>query len=182
MFLILTVLVLIAVAVAFIAKRQVQQALSENQTPKYIDGENLRPLFAPDEEDLRAQSRAEEESANEQAAEQAREAEEKRLASFEEFRQTWRESPDRAGTIELLRRGSEIQSGKVFLDTVDEILHMRIETLTRSELAELIESHFWLLPQSERTPGVSFTINKELSALRAGSKAMSEEEASDSRS
>jgi hypothetical protein len=82
-------------------------------------------------------------------------------------------------TIELLLRASQTENGKTFLDTVDEILHNGSETFPAEDLAQLIESHFWLLPQNERTPGVTFTINREIAALRSGSETTSDEEASD---
>jgi DNA repair ATPase RecN len=179
MLVIFTVVILIAAAIIIFVRRQTRTPLLDDQTPKYLNGESLRPLFAPDEEELRALELAEEESAKEQAAEQAREAYEKRLASFEEFRQTWRELPSRANTVELLFRASELERGEVYLDTIDELLHKRSDVFTNDEIAQLIESHFWLLPQRERTPGVTFTINRELAALRGRAQTISDEEASD---
>jgi hypothetical protein len=179
MLVIFIVLIIAAAAYVFIARRQTRSAFLTNQTPKHLNGENLRPLFAPDDEELRAQERAEQESAKAEAAELVRQDDEKRLASFEEFRQTWRELPSRANTVELLLRASDLERGDIYLDTIDELLHKRSDVFNDDELAELIESHFWLLPQSERTPGVKFTINRELAALRGRAQTMSDEEASD---
>ncbi len=178
---ILTLLVLAAAAVIFIAKHQLRSGLSEARAPRNLNGENLRSLFAPDEAELRATEEKERLLTQTRAKEEERLQAQKRLASFEDFRQTWRESPSRMNTIELLLSASQTESGGIFSDVVDEILHKRPAALSAAETADLIESHFWLLPQTERTPGVTFTINRDVAALRSGSHTKSEEEASDAR-
>ena len=179
MFLIFTVVFLIAAAIIIFVRRQTRSPLLEEQTPKYLNGENLRPLFAPDDEELRALEREERKMLEARDVELRENERQKRLASFEEFRQTWRELPSRANTVELLFQASELERGDVYLDTVGELLHKRSDVFTNDEIAQLIESHFWLLPQSERTPGVTFTINRELAALRGRAQTISDEEASD---
>ena len=179
MLVIFTVVLLIAAAIILFVRRQIRTPLLEDQTPKYLNGENLRPLFAPDDEELRALEREERKMLEARDVELRENEREKRLASFEEFRQTWRELPSRANTVELLFQASELERGDVYLDTVDELLHKRSDVFTNDEIAQLIESHFWLLPQSERTPGVTFTINRELAALRGRAQTISDEEASD---
>ena len=175
MLLLITVLVLASAAIMIIAKQLSGSALSENQTPKLLDGENLRPLFQPDEAELRALELEERELAQKQGREYERVEAEKRLASFYEFRQNWRESATRSNTIELLRRAAEIQKADVYLETVDAILHNRGEGFSDDDLAQLIESHFWLLPAHERTPGAAHTIKRELAALSGGSATRSGE-------
>ena len=179
MLVIFTVVLLIAAAIIIFVRRQTRSPLLEDQTPKYLNGENLRPLFAPDDEELRALEREERKMLEARDVELRENERQKRLASFEEFRQTWRELPSRANTVELLFRASELERGDVYLDTIDELLHKRSDVFNDDEIAELIESHFWLLPQSERTPGVTFTINRELAALRDRAQTISDEEASD---
>ena len=179
MLVIFTLLILVAAAVIFIKKRQANSPFLTDLTPKHLNGENLRPLFAPDAEELRALEREELKMLEARDVEIRENERQKRLASFEEFRQTWRELPSRANTVELLFRASELDNGKLYLDTVDELLHKRSDVFTNDEIAQLIESHFWLLPQSERTPGVTFTINRELAVLRGRAQTISDEEASD---
>ena len=179
MLVIFTVVLLIAAAIIIFVRRQTRTPLLEDQTPKYLNGENLRPLFAPDDEELRALEREERKMLEARDVELRENERQKMLASFEEFRQTWRELPNRANTVELLFRASELERGEVYLDTIDELLHKRSDLFTNDEIAQLIESHFWLLPQSERTPGVTFTINRELAALRGRAQTISDEEASD---
>ena len=177
LFLFTIFLALAAVAtLVLLVRRQDRRELPENQQFSYLDEPTYRPLFAPDEEEL---ERAERERIASEALNAERESAEKELASFEEFRQTWRESPTRKNTIELLLRASQTESGEIFMEVVDELLHKRPEAFSPDDTAQLIESHFWLLPPNERTPGATFTINRELAALRGGSKAMSDEEASD---
>ena len=172
MLLVITFLVLAAAAAFVFVRRRERSDLLESQRHRHIDGENLRPLFAPDEDELAREAC---EKAQAETEEAERIEAQKKLASFEEFRQTWRELPDRANTVELLFRASEMESGELYLDTVDELLHKRPEGLSADELAELIDSHFWLLPQNERTPGAAYTIKRELAALRGGLDAGSEE-------
>ena len=179
MLVIFTLLILVAAAVIFIKKRQASSPFLTDLTPKHLNRENLRPLFAPDDEELRALEREQRKELGERAAEEREKEYQKRLASFEEFRQTWRELQSRANTVELLFQASQLENGEVYLDTVDELLHKRSEVFTDDEIAQLIESHYWLLPQSERTPGVTFTINRELAGLRGRAQTISDEEASD---
>ena len=177
MFLLVTFLVIAAAAavIFFAVRRQTRPELTNSNNYNYLDGENLRPLFAPDMEEIGREERRKEDA---EKLETDRIDREKKLASFEEFRQTWRESPDRKNTIELLARAADTGSGEMFLGVVDEILHRRNAHFSNADIAELIESHFWLLPREERTPGVTFSINRELAALRGRSGATSDEEAS----
>ena len=179
MLLILIALILAAAAYVIVARRQSNSGLLGTQTTRHLDGENLRPLFAPDDEELRALELEEQRMLDERNAEERENERQKNLARFEEFRQTWRESPGRTNTVELLVRAAELGSSETYLETVDELLHKRSGAFKDDELAQLIESHFWLLPQSERTPGVTFTINRELAALRGRAQTISDEEASD---
>ena len=175
MLLFLIFLALAAVAIVIVARRQLHPELQQNRPPEYLDGEGLRPLFAPDAAELRAIELEEQESVRKQEQEDARIEAEKRLASFYEFRQTWLESATRSNTIEVLRRAAETEKADVYLETVDAILHNRGEGFSDDDLAQLIESHYWLLPAHERTPGAAYTIMRELGALRDGSDARSEE-------
>jgi hypothetical protein len=173
---ILTILLLAAAVVILIAKRQIR--LSEAEAPRNLNREDLRPLFAPDEDEL---LRDERERADSRSNQEQRSEKEKTLANFNEFRQTWRKSPGRGNTIDLLLRASQMKSGEIFSGTVTEILRTRPGGLSTEELANLIESHFWLLPPNERTPGVTFAINQDVAALRSRAHTESEEEASEAR-
>jgi hypothetical protein len=43
----------------------------------------------------------------------------------------------------------------------------RIEGLSGADLADLIETHLWLLPAQEKMSGDGFVIKQEISKLRA---------------
>jgi hypothetical protein len=170
-FLTIFVVILAALALAFVARRIRRETryFPEND-PLSIDASQFRPLFAPSEEDLAKVEREKEAEMEALQREKERRESEKKLAKFAEFRQTWRASLNKVNTVELLTRAIEFQSGEIFLETVQVILGEQREghlaNMTDEDLAQLIESHFWLLPANERTPGVTFTINQELKALR----------------
>ena len=167
---ILIVLLIAVAALLFVARWQSRSLLRAASKPKSLNGENLRPLFGLDDDDLRDIALEEERAARERAAEAARNERAEKLASFRDFGQTWRESPGRMNTIELLSRATEMKSGAIFTETVDAILHNRPDTFSDDELADLIESHFAILPLNEKTPGTAFMTKQELAALRHGSE------------
>jgi hypothetical protein len=165
------VIVLAAAAFAFIARRARRETrYFPGNDPLDLDASQFRPLFAPSDEDLENIERENQSTIDAERRENQRREREKKLAKFEEFRQTWRASVSRANTIELLTRAAEFQSGEVYLETVKLVIgERRAANMTDKDLAQLIESNFWLLPANEKTPGVAFTINQELAALRSGS-------------
>jgi hypothetical protein len=172
-FLTIFVLILAAITLAFVARlsrRETRYLPDDN--PLNIDASRFRPLFAPTEEDLANVEREKQAEVEAELEQNNRLEHEKKLANFDEFRQTWRSSVNKVNTVELLTRAAEFQSGEVFLETVKVILDERrkghVADITDEDLGQLIESHFWLLPANERTPGVTYTINQELAALRQG--------------
>ena len=99
--------------------------------------------------------------------------EKEKLAKFEELRQTWRTSATRANTIELLFQASQSGDGKIYLDVCEDVLKAwnagTPDGLAADELAQIMESHVWLIPANERTPGVSFRLKEEIAGLRGKS-------------
>jgi hypothetical protein len=176
---IIITLLVVAAAVVLIAGWQTRSNFSEAQAPRKLHGENFRPLFALDEAELQAIERDHKRQADAKTLQQKQVEREEKLATLEDFRQTWRESPSRINTIELLRRASEAGSGQVFSHTVDEMLRVGPKGLQPGDIVALVESHFWLLPRHERTPGVKFTIDRALATVREESHTRLEEEASD---
>jgi hypothetical protein len=169
-FLTIFVVILAALAVAFAARRSRQDRILPDYDPLNIDASQFRPLFAPTEEDLAQVEREKQATIDADHEHNNRLEYGKKLANFTEFRQTWRASVNKVNTVELLTRAAEFQNGGLFLETVNVILDERRERhvadMTDKDLAQLIESHFWLLPANERTPGVTYTINQELKALQ----------------
>src|SRR4029453_11031042 len=114
--------ILTAIVIILVTRRLNPPQIEQTRPPEYLDEVNLRPLFAPDEAELRELELEGERSAAAALDDEARAEQEKKLASFERFRQTWRESTNRTSTMELLRRASEIGSSEIYLETVDAIL------------------------------------------------------------
>ncbi len=164
------VVILGVAALAILAKRLTRPNLQAGERPYLNTAENFRPLFAPSEDALRADEleaaarvEAEKDEEDDRRAKQ-------KLANFDEFRQTWRTSANRTNTIELLYQGSQSADGKIYLEVCDDVLKAwkagTLADLSADDLAQIIESHFWLIPANERTPGVSFRLKEEIAGLR----------------
>ncbi len=173
MLILLTILVVLSAAVliaVFRVKRRNSNLLEEYPSKNLI-AEDFRPLFEPDENEIRAFERDEKKQLK------AKTDEEKRLLSIQkaekvrEFREFWEMSPTRRNTVQLLHLAAESESGKIYSETAEKIISLwqadEIEDLTADNLAHILESHFWLLPNEERTPGVSFWLKQEIAGLRS---------------
>jgi hypothetical protein len=168
-------LVLAAVAlIGFIVRREVAKSLLEQAPLRELPQPQYRPLFEPAEDELRAEASAEAKKVKEIESQESLKQAEEKLAKFEELRQTWAQSPTRGSTINLLYEASQIADGTVYLETCERILTSwhagEIADLSADDLAQLLESHFWLLPDSQRTPGVSFRLKQEIAGLRRESE------------
>ena len=149
--------------------------ISAPEDQKYFaDPPNFRPLFAPSEEDIRALERAENEAEKEHARENEREAGRQALleksALAKEFRSIWLNAPDRRGTAELLRLASMGENAETFSEISENVIKVwqdeKITGLTAADLADLLDSHFRLLPQQEMASGALFWLKQEIAALR----------------
>ena len=162
--------VALSALIGFMVRREVVKTLSEKPTPRELPQPQYRPLFQPDEDELRAQANAEAEKVKEIERQESLKQTEEKLALFGELRQTWAQSPNRGSTIELLYEASQVSDGGIYLETCEQVLASwragKIAELSADDLAQLLESHFWLLRNSERTPGVSFRLNEEIAGLR----------------
>lgn len=167
-----TFLLLLAVAsLAFFVKRLVQPVLLDQEDERRsLAAETYRPLFAPTDEDLWLAEREEKKLLKANREEIERQEAKERLAQFEEFRASWQERPTRATTIELLYRSSQIADGNVYLDTCERVLDAwqegKLADVSAADLHQLFETHFWLLPANERTPGASFRLKEAAAKLK----------------
>lgn len=163
-------LLLASISLAVLLKKIFSPKLLEENQPRPIAPQYFRPLFAPTDEDLREFEAKEKAELTAKQSEEIERIAKETLVNFEKFRQTWRESPNKATTIELLYRASQTDSGEAYLETARIVLQIwrtgEISDLTADDLAHLLDSHFWLLPMHERTPGVSFRIQQEIAGLR----------------
>jgi hypothetical protein len=96
---------------------------------------------------------------------------EEKAEKISEFEKAWSAAPDRKRTIELLFLAAQSENAKIFSEVSESVLNLwrenRIENLTAHDLADLLDSHFRILPQQERTSGAIFWLKKEIERLRA---------------
>jgi len=169
LFTILVVLSAVA-ALAIFAKRRKSPSLEQNP-PNNLSAPPYRSLFEPTDDELRAQTREEKAQLDAKKAAEARRILVEKAEKVSEFEKTWSTSPDRKRTIELLFLASESESAKIFSDISENVIKLwrenRIENLTARDLADLLDSHFRILPQQERTSGKLFWLKEEIQRLRA---------------
>ena len=163
-------LILAGISLAVLIKRLSGPTLIEDHVPPAPAAENYRPLFEPTDEDIRQFEAEEKAQLAAKQADDERLISAEKLANLEKLRQDWRASPNNAATIKLLYTASQTENGEAYLETANIVLKAwrtgSIPDLTADDLAHLLDSHFWLLPTHERTPGVSFRIQQEIAGLR----------------
>ncbi len=172
MLFLLTILVVLAAVVSIAVLlnfKKNRQTLSPNN-PKELEMPKFRSLFEPDEAEIRAfelEEKAKEtakklEEFNQQLAEKS--------GKVREFQTVWQDLPNKKNTIELIQIASQSESGEIYSAVATEILEFwkegKIVDLSAHDLADILESHFWLLPSEQRTSGVKFGLHQELAGLR----------------
>jgi len=137
------------------------------QLPETTD---LRPLFEPSEAELRVETV--------RTQKQEREAELKIIADFRQQKELeflnelneWKREPSAASFAALLKKSGSGESFASAAEAANQVFQNgKSDGISASELTELLESHFWLVPAEERTPGVSYRIQTVLSSLRPAS-------------
>jgi hypothetical protein len=170
LFTILVVLSAVA-ALAILAKRRKSNLLERNP-PKNLSAASYRPLFQPTEDELRAEMREEKARAEAKKADEARRILVEKAEKVSAFAKEWQLAPDRKRTIELLFLAAENGNAKTFSEISENVIKLwrenRIENLTAQDLADLLDSHFRILPQQERTSGTLFWLKEEIERLRPG--------------
>ena len=165
---ILVVLLLVTVVAVF-AKRRIDRDLIESNQPKNLMDTHLRPLFEAGEEEMRSET----DEAGAIDAEPVDDAREKMLAKLDELRHTWGENPTKRDAVTMLVLAAETASADIYSSVVQQVVREwragRIDGLSSADLAELVESHLWLLPVGEKTSGAGFVIKQEISSLRSES-------------
>lgn len=172
LFTILVVLSAVALYAAF-GRRRNSNLLEENP-PKNFVAENYRPLFEPTDHEIRAFAREENARAEAKLAEEARRILAKKAEKLSELQNDWSESPDKEKTIELIFQAAATENAKIFRDISAQVLKSwrenRIANLSARDLADLLDSHFRILPQQERTSGAMFWLREEIEKLRSRSE------------
>jgi len=175
LFTILVVLSAVALYAAF-GRRRESNLLEENP-PKNFAAENYRPLFEPTDHEIRAFAREENERQQAKRAEEARRILAGKVEKLAELQKHWSASPDKEKTIELIFQAAATESAKTFREISENVLKSwrenRIANLSARDLADLLDSHFRILPQQERTSGATFWLREEIEALRSQSEEIS---------
>jgi len=161
---------LVGVSLAILLKRLSDDRLLEESRPVSMAAESYRPLFAPTDEDLMLAEAEERQVIAAKQDEAERQAFEERVADLEDLRQTWSETLTRAATIELLHRVSQIEDGNAYLETCESVLSAwhdgKLADISAGDLAQLLETHYWLLPAEQRTPGTNFRLKEAVAEIR----------------
>jgi hypothetical protein len=152
---------------SYLRSREISAPEDQKQ---FGDPQTLRPLFAPSEEGIRALERQEMAEARkvqiDAAAAEVRKRSERARQSLNE----WRAEPDRRTLGELLRRAVESENAEIFSEVSENVIKTwhdkSLEGVTAAEMADLLDSHFRLLPQQERAAGALFWLKQEIAGLR----------------
>ena len=177
MLILLTILVLAAAASAFFYffnNRNNQRRLKAKKFGSFPETTGLRPLFEPTEDEIQENAReAENQAATDDAKLDDDEAR-KDAANVRNRLNAWRSAPNRSEIAELLTAASI--EGELSAQTAEaitnEFLSGRLDGISANDLAQMLESRFWLLPLEVRAPAISFRIRETIRELReTGAKA-----------
>ncbi|HEY0427223.1 MAG TPA: hypothetical protein VGC76_05405 [Pyrinomonadaceae bacterium] len=172
MLILLTILVVLSavITISVVLKTQKDRKLLSSEIPREIESPVQRSLFEPSAEDIRLRADEEKSRIETQKAEDARLVFAQKAEKVREFREFWELAMNRRNTVQLLRLAAESESGKIFSETAESVIDEwhanKIEDLSAEQLAQILESHFWLLPDKERTSGVAFWLKQEIAGLR----------------
>jgi hypothetical protein len=169
LFTILVVLSAVITVSVWLSNQKDRKTLSSDN-PKEIEPPQFRSLFEPNEEEIRALEREEKARIAAQKDEKAKRVSAQKQEKVRKFQEIWASAPDKKNTIELIYLASESESGKIFSEIAENVVKLwqakKIEDFSGDDLAQILESHFWLLPNEERTSGVSFWLKQEIAGLR----------------
>jgi hypothetical protein len=164
----LLIFIVIAAGAAYILSRS-------HQTPKVIDkgykpnAENFRSLFEPTDDELRELDRSMALRSAQLRFDEAEAELQRRIGDLDRFSSVWGEVTSKQNTLELITLASRTESGKIYLETAKQVIHKwregQIAGLSAGDLAQLLESQYWLLPVAERTSGVNFSLKDEIAGL-----------------
>jgi hypothetical protein len=150
------------------------KSLESNNQKQFDEPPKYHSLFEPADDELLARER----EAQLKAETARKEAEQRILGEkaekLREVEQIWLDNPTKQYTVELLRLAALSESAEVFSQTTENVIQVwrenKIENLTSTDLADLLDSHFRTLPQQERISGALFWIKREIEILRRKSE------------
>jgi hypothetical protein len=161
----------------YLKRKNKSLADAETNQKQFDNAPPYRSLFAPDETELRAAER----EAQMRVEAERKEAEEKsafeKIQAAQEFQRAWRDEPNRQNTVKLLRLASETEDAEIFSQTAQNMIknwnHEQAGGLSKTDLADLLDSHLRTLPQQERFSGAIFWLKQEIENLRGKSESKS---------
>jgi hypothetical protein len=171
MLILLTILVLAAAVSAFIYyfnKNISERQLDASDVGMLPETTHLRGLFEPSDEDLLVESQAAEYQAELDDERYDDEVQRSRQAELRSRLRAWQNAPNIAEIGELLELArTDGDSSAAAVETITkEFLNGRIDRISSDDLAQMLESHSWLIPADERGPAVSFRIKEAIRELR----------------
>lgn len=93
-----------------------------------------------------------------------------KLKEFENFVQTWRESPDKKSTATMLHLAASTNDAGTYCVAVELALNTwqsgSIPDLSAVELQTVLNSQYWLLSSSTRSSGAGFVLKRTLSQAK----------------
>jgi hypothetical protein len=175
MLILFTILVVLSaiITISVLRKTQTNRKTLSSENPREIEP-HFRSLFEPDAEEIRAIELEEKAKAAARENEETRQIAAQKEEKVRQFQQIWLSAPDKKNTIELIYLAAQSESGKIFSEIAESVVKLwqekKIEDFSGDDLAQILESHFWLLPMEERTSGVSFWLKQEIAGLRQSSE------------
>jgi len=86
------------------------------------------------------------------------------------FLESWKLSPGRHATAQLLHLTALAGDAALYQKAIETTLRywqeQKLSDMTAEELAQLIESEFWLIPSTARNSGAGFLLKRKLAAVR----------------
>lgn len=159
---------------SFYLKRRPKSLAAANNNKQFNVSPPGRSLFEPDAEELRSIESEKENLSRAKNAERQHLLKAEKAEKVRLLLKNWQSAPTVKTTAEILRRAAEAGSAEIFSETAENVLKAwrehRIENLSALNLAELLDSHFRLLPQQERTSGAIFWVKREIENLRSQSE------------
>lgn len=88
----------------------------------------------------------------------------------EAFIETWKLAPDRRATAEMLHVAALAGDAAVYQHAIELALQYwregRLSNIRAEELAQLVESEFWVIPSNARNSGAGFLLKRKLASVR----------------
>jgi hypothetical protein len=86
------------------------------------------------------------------------------------FIESWKRSPERGTTAEMLHVAALSGNAQVYSEAVETAIQFwrdgRVQALGRDELRQLVESEYWILPAESRNSGAGFVLKQTLARIR----------------